>query len=85
MREKVFDLVGTEIDRHEKDMAVVSSSSLTLSGLSNNTELNVVIQGNQNHQELTTPRYALRATRDERAAVSRDTIYEMGSKQSLPE
>lgn len=49
---KVFDLVGKEIDRHEKGIAVVGSSNLTLAGLTHNTELNVVVQGNQNHAEL---------------------------------
>ncbi len=49
---KVFDLVGKEIERHEKGIAVVGSSNLTLSGLTHNTELNVVVQGNQNHSEL---------------------------------
>jgi len=49
---KVFDLVGKEIERHEKGIAVVGSSNLTLSGLTHNTELNVVVQGNQNHKEL---------------------------------
>ena len=49
---KVFDLVGKEIDRHEKGIAVVGSSNLTLAGLTHNTELNVIVQGNQNHQEL---------------------------------
>jgi len=49
---KVFDLIGKEIDRHEKGIAVVGSSNLTLAGLTHNTELNVVVQGNQNHEEL---------------------------------
>jgi HKD family nuclease len=49
---KVFDLVGKEITRHEKGIAVVGSSNLTLAGLTHNTELNVVVQGNQNHAEL---------------------------------
>jgi HKD family nuclease/superfamily II DNA or RNA helicase len=49
---KVFDLVGKQIDRHEKGIAVVGSSNLTLAGLTHNTELNVVVQGNQNHGEL---------------------------------
>ncbi len=49
---KVFDLVGKEIDRHETGIAVVGSSNLTLAGLTHNTELNVVVQGNQNHTEL---------------------------------
>jgi len=49
---KVFDLVGKEIERHEKGIAVVGSSNLTLAGLTHNTELNVIVQGNQNHAEL---------------------------------
>lgn len=44
---KVFDLLGKEIDRHEKGIAVVGSSNLTLAGLTHNTELNVIVQGNQ--------------------------------------
>ena len=49
---KVFDTVGQEVARHEKGIAVVGSSNLTLAGLTHNTELNVIVQGNQNHQEL---------------------------------
>ncbi|MEI6633491.1 MAG: helicase-related protein [Chlamydiota bacterium] len=49
---KVFDLVGQEVERHEIGIAVVGSSNLTLAGLTHNTELNVVVQGNQNHAEL---------------------------------
>jgi HKD family nuclease/superfamily II DNA or RNA helicase len=49
---KVFDLFGKEIERHEKGIAVVGSSNLSLAGLTHNTELNVIVQGNQNHQEL---------------------------------
>jgi len=49
---KVFDPVGQEVARHEKGIAVVGSSNLSLAGLTHNTELNVIVQGNQNHQEL---------------------------------
>jgi HKD family nuclease/superfamily II DNA or RNA helicase len=49
---KVFDPAGKEVDRHEKGIAVVGSSNLTLAGLTHNTELNVIVQGNQNHKEL---------------------------------
>jgi len=38
--------------RFEKGIGVVGSSNLTLAGLSTNTELNVVVHGNDNHQAL---------------------------------
>lgn len=38
--------------RYEKGIAIVGSSNLTLSGVTHNTELNVVVQGNDNHEEL---------------------------------
>lgn len=49
----VFDRKGKPVDRHEKGIAIVGSSNLTLSGVTHNTELNVVVQGNDNHAELT--------------------------------
>jgi superfamily II DNA/RNA helicase len=49
----IFDGKGKKLDRSEQGIAIVGSSNLTLSGLSNNTELNVVIHGNDNHQQLT--------------------------------
>lgn len=49
---KVFDKSGKPIDRHEKGIAIVGSSNLTLSGVTHNTELNVIVQGNDNHAEL---------------------------------
>lgn len=39
--------------RYEKGIAIVGSSNLTLSGVSSNTELNVVVPGNANHEALT--------------------------------
>ena len=53
----IFDyglvLTRTEaLDRHEKGIAIVGSSNLTLSGVTHNTELNVIVQGNDNHAEL---------------------------------
>lgn len=38
--------------RYEKGIAIVGSSNLTLAGISQNTELNVVVPGNTNHAEL---------------------------------
>jgi superfamily II DNA or RNA helicase len=49
----IFDGKGKKLDRSERGIAIVGSSNLTLSGLENNTELNVVIHGNDNHQQLT--------------------------------
>jgi HKD family nuclease/superfamily II DNA or RNA helicase len=48
----VFDGSGKPIERHEKGIAIVGSSNLTLSGVTHNTELNVIVQGNDNHTEL---------------------------------
>lgn len=48
----VYDHSGKKVDRHEKGIAIVGSSNLTLSGVTHNTELNVVVQGNDNHIEL---------------------------------
>lgn len=39
--------------RYEKGIAIVGSSNLTLAGLTHNTELNVVVHGNDNHAQLT--------------------------------
>ena len=47
-----YNLLGQPITKHEKGIAVVGSSNLTLSGITHNTELNVVVQGNNNHDEL---------------------------------
>ena len=37
---------------YEKGIAIVGSSNLTLSGITDNTELNVVVHGNDNHEQL---------------------------------
>ena len=47
-----FNLLGQPIEKHEKDVAVVGSSNLSLAGILHNTELNVVVSGNNNHDEL---------------------------------
>src|SRR5271165_2380624 len=39
--------------RYDKGMAIVGSSNLSLSGLTDNTELNVEVRGNGNHEQLT--------------------------------
>ncbi|BAZ70811.1 hypothetical protein NIES4106_56080 (plasmid) [Fischerella sp. NIES-4106] len=49
----VYDRKGKPLERSEKGIAIVGSSNLTLSGITHNTELNVVIHGNDNHTELT--------------------------------
>jgi len=48
----MYDLLGRKVERHEAGIAIVGSSNLTLAGVSHNTELNVVVQGNNNHAEL---------------------------------
>jgi len=45
----IFDYAG---DRFERGNAIVGSSNLSLSGLVDNTELNAVIAGNENHDML---------------------------------
>ncbi|MEA5565782.1 phospholipase D-like domain-containing protein [Anabaena sp. UHCC 0399] len=49
----VYDSQGRPLERTEKGIAIVGSSNLTLSGITHNTELNVMIHGNDNHTELT--------------------------------
>ncbi|MFC1620387.1 helicase-related protein [Candidatus Neomarinimicrobiota bacterium] len=49
---KVYDDHGKPVERHEDGIAIVGSSNLTLSGITHNTELNVIVQGNDNHSEL---------------------------------
>ena len=49
---KVFDKSGKPMERHENGLAIIGSSNLTLSGVTHNTELNVLVQGNDNHAEL---------------------------------
>jgi hypothetical protein len=49
---KVYGSDGKPVERLEKGIAIVGSSNLTLSGVTHNTELNVVVQGNDNHAEL---------------------------------
>src|ERR1700722_9034922 len=48
----IYDLFGKTKEREENGIAVVGSSNLTLSGVTHNTELNVVVHGNDNHAEL---------------------------------
>jgi HKD family nuclease len=45
---KVFDKGGKPVERHENGLAIIGSSNLTLSGVTHNTELNVLVQGNDN-------------------------------------
>ncbi|MEH1932931.1 MAG: helicase-related protein [Nostoc sp.] len=49
----IYDGKGRVLERTEKGIAIVGSSNLTLSGITHNTELNVIIHGNDNHTELT--------------------------------
>ena len=49
----VFDSQGQLLPREEQGIAIVGPSNLTLSGLTHNTELNVLVHGNANHHALT--------------------------------
>lgn len=48
----VYDSQGQPLRREEQGIAIVGSSNLTLSGLTHNTELNVLVHGNANHEAL---------------------------------
>lgn len=48
----LYDDKGHPVTLHENGLAIVGSSNLTISGVSNNTELNVVVNGNDNHTAL---------------------------------
>jgi superfamily II DNA/RNA helicase len=48
----MFDMFHNKVERHENGIGIIGSSNLTLAGVSHNTELNVVVQGNNNHAEL---------------------------------
>jgi superfamily II DNA or RNA helicase len=49
---QVFDNRGEAVERQEHGIAIVGSSNLTLSGVTHNTELNVMVHGNENHEQL---------------------------------
>lgn len=48
----VYDAFGNPVERDEEGIAIVGSSNFTLAGITHNTELNVIIRGNDNHTQL---------------------------------
>jgi len=50
---QLYDERGNIVSLPNKGTAIVGSSNLTLSGILNNTELNVRVEGDSNHAELT--------------------------------
>ncbi|MDA3813664.1 MAG: phospholipase D-like domain-containing protein, partial [Candidatus Cloacimonetes bacterium] len=48
----VFNASGNKVERHEKGTAIVGSSNLSLAGLTDNTELNIMVHGNDNLEAL---------------------------------
>lgn len=49
----VYNHLGQKVQRAENGIAIVGSSNLSLAGISHNTELNVIVHGNDNHLCLT--------------------------------
>jgi len=49
----IYNKEGQPVRREENGIAIVGSSNFTLSGVSHNTELNVLVHGNPSHAELT--------------------------------
>ena len=49
---QLFDKSGGEVTLTENGIAIIGSSNLSLSGIRHNTELNVFVRGNKNHEEL---------------------------------
>ncbi|MBC8074782.1 MAG: hypothetical protein H7Y32_01800 [Chloroflexales bacterium] len=49
---QAYDATGRALPRTEPGVAIIGSSNFTLSGISHNTELNVVVHGRENHARL---------------------------------
>ncbi len=48
----IYDAQGKKLPKEEKGVAIVGSSNLSLAALTHNTELNVIVYGNDNHTAL---------------------------------
>ena len=48
----IFDATGKPVERHERGIAIVGSSNLTLSGVTPNNEHTDVVHGKDNHAEM---------------------------------
>jgi len=80
-KKHLFDEHGNKIERSENGVAIVGSSNFTLAGLTHNTELNVLIEGNDEHEYLT--KWFGRLWDDESEDFSKEFFEELNKSWAL--
>lgn len=53
-RAYIFDFPDSKLDSQESGAGIIGSTNLSLAAVSNHTELNTVVRGNENHTEMVT-------------------------------